>query len=67
MGGLENVQLHHREYVVAGRIRYETTDPGEVVEAGAGSYLTIEPGHLASVIGGEACVLIDFDEHWPDA
>ena len=51
--GLENCPLHHREYVVSGRIRYEVVDTGEVVDAGAGSYLTIQPGHLASVVGDE--------------
>lgn len=63
--GLESCPLHHREYVVSGRIRYEDADTGEAVEAGAGSYLDIEPGHLASVVGSEACVVVDFDEHWP--
>ncbi len=64
--GLENCPLHHREYVVAGGIRYEVVETGEVVEAAAGSYLDIQPGHLASVIGNEACVLVDFDEDWGD-
>lgn len=60
-GGLESCPLHHREYVVAGRIRYDTVS-GNSVEAGPGTYLDIEPGHLASVIGDETCVLIDWDE-----
>lgn len=64
--GLENCPLHHREYVAAGRIRYEMVETGEVVEAGAGSFLDIQPGHLASVVGDETCVLVDFDENWPD-
>lgn len=64
--GLENCPLHHREYVVSGRIRYEVVDTGDVVEAGPGSYLDIEPGHLASVVGDEPCVLVDFDERWPE-
>ena len=38
---------------------------GEMVEA-LGSYLDIEPGHLASVVGDEPCVLIDFDEQFPE-
>ena len=58
--------LHHREYVVSGRIRYESVDSGETVEAGPGSYLDIEPGHLASVVGDEPAVLIDFDERFPE-
>lgn len=61
-GGLESCPLHHREYVVSGRIRYEMVESGETVEAAAGSYLDIQPGHLASVVGDEATVLIDFDE-----
>jgi hypothetical protein len=63
-GDLQNCPLHHREYVAAGTVRYELPDAGEVVEAGAGSYLDIGPGHLASVVGDETCVLIDFDEDW---
>jgi hypothetical protein len=63
-GGLENCPLHHREYVVSGRVRYEVPETGEVVEAGAGSYLDIGPGHLASVVGDEPAVLVDFDEDW---
>ena len=63
---LESCPLHHREYVVSGRIRYESVDSGESVEAGPGSYLDIEPGHLASVVGDEPCVLIDFDEQFPE-
>jgi len=62
--GLESCPLHHREYVVAGRIRYEMVATGEVVEADAGSYLDVQPGHLASVVGDETCVLVDFDEDW---
>lgn len=61
--GLENCPLHHREYVVAGRIRYEMVDGGSV-EAGPGTYLDIEPGHLASVVGDETCVVIDWAEDW---
>jgi hypothetical protein len=62
--GLENCPLHHRELVIAGRIRYEVVETGEAVEASAGSYLDIQPGHLASVVGDETCVLVDFDEDW---
>jgi hypothetical protein len=61
--GLDSCPLHHREYVVAGRIRYETED-GESLEAGPGTYLDIEPGHLASVVGDETCILVDFAEDW---
>lgn len=64
--GLESCPLHHREYVVSGRIRYEMVDTGDVVEADAGTYLDIQPGHLASVVGDAPAVLVDFDEQWPE-
>lgn len=63
---LDSCPLHHREYVVSGRMRYEVAATGEAVEAGPGSYLDIGPGHLASVVGDDACVVVDFDEQWPD-
>ena len=61
--GLDSCPLHHREYVLAGRIRYDTVD-GDSVEAGSGTYLDIGPGHLASVVGDETCVVIDWGEDW---
>jgi hypothetical protein len=51
--------LHHREYVVSGRIRYVLAD-GTAVEASAGDHLLIEPGHRATVVGNETCVLLDW-------
>jgi hypothetical protein len=55
----ENCPLHHREYVISGRIRYAMPD-GTAVEGGAGDHLLIDPGHLAEVIGDEDCVLLDW-------
>jgi hypothetical protein len=55
----ERCPLHHREYVIAGRIRYVMGD-GTAVEATAGDHLVIEPGHRAEVVGDEACVLLDW-------
>ncbi len=55
----ESCPLHHREYVISGRIRYAMAD-GTSVEAGAGDHLLIEPGHQAEVIGSEDCVLLDW-------
>ena len=51
--------LHHREYVVSGRIRY-VMDDGEVVDAGPGDHLVIDPGHRAEVLGDEDCLLLDW-------
>jgi hypothetical protein len=55
----ETCPLHHREYVISGRIRYAMSD-GSSVEARAGDHLLIDPGHQAEVIGDEACVLLDW-------
>ncbi len=55
----ESCPLHHREYVVAGRIRY-VMDDGTVVDATAGDHLLIEPGHHAEVVGDEECILLDW-------
>lgn len=57
--GMDFCPMDHREYVVAGRIRYRLRD-GSVVEASAGDHLVIEPGHNGEVIGDEVCVLIDW-------
>jgi hypothetical protein len=55
----ERCPLHHREYVVSGRIRY-VMDDGTTVEAGPGDHLLIDPGHVAEVVGDEACVVLDW-------
>lgn len=55
----ESCPLHHREYVIAGRIRY-VMDDGTAVDAGPGDHLLIDPGHQAEVIGDEACVVVDW-------
>ena len=55
----DSCPLHHREYVISGAIRYVTAD-GTAIEAGPGDHLLIDPGHLAEVIGDEACVLLDW-------
>ncbi len=55
----ESCPLHHREYVIAGRIRY-VMDDGTAVEASAGDHLLIDPGHQAEVLGDEPCILLDW-------
>jgi hypothetical protein len=55
----ESCPLHHREYVISGRIRY-AMDDGSAVEAGTGDHLLIDPGHQAEVLGDEACVILDW-------
>lgn len=58
-GGLAACPMTHREYVIAGRIRYRMTD-GTGVEGAPGDHLFIPPGHNAWVVGDEDCVLIDW-------
>ena len=55
----EDCPLHHREYVISGRIRY-TMEDATVVDAGPGDHLLIDPGHLAEVVGDEDCVVLDW-------
>lgn len=57
--GEPSCPMEHREYIVAGRIRYKMDDGTEVIGQ-AGDYLEIEPGHLAWVLGDEPCVTIDW-------
>lgn len=55
----ESCPLHHREYVIAGHVRY-VLDDGTAVEASAGDHLLIDPGHQAEVLGDEDCILLDW-------
>jgi hypothetical protein len=57
--GATSCPMTHREYVVAGRIRYLTDDGDEVIGE-PGDHLFILPGHRAWTIGPETCVLIDW-------
>jgi hypothetical protein len=57
--GAASCPLTHREYVVAGRIRYLMEDGTEEVGS-PGDYLFIQPGHRAWVVGEGTCVLIDW-------
>jgi hypothetical protein len=58
-GGASSCPMTHREYVVAGSIRY-LMDDGQEVTAKAGDQLFIPPGHRGWVVGDENCVLIDW-------
>lgn len=55
----ESCPLHHREYVVAGRVRYVMDDGSEFIGE-PGDHLLIEPGHQAEVMGNDTCVLLDW-------
>jgi hypothetical protein len=58
-GGATSCPMTHREYVVAGRIRYLMEDGTEEIGT-PGDFLFIQPGHRAWVLGDETCVLIDW-------
>ena len=57
--GMDFCPAFHHEYVVAGRILYRMRD-GSAVEAKAGDFVIIEPGHAGEVLGEELCILIDW-------
>lgn len=57
--GATSCAMTHREYVVAGSIRYRMDDGSEEVGR-AGDCLFIRPGHRAWVVGDETCVLLDW-------
>ena len=57
--GAPSCPMTHREYVVAGRIRYLMDDGTELI-AGPGDVLFIEPGHRGWVVGDDTCVLVDW-------
>ena len=58
--GATSCPMTHREYVIAGRIRYLMDDGTELVGQ-AGDFLFIHPGHRAWVVGDETCVLLDWN------
>ena len=57
--GLEACPMYHREYVIAGQIRYLMTDGSQTIGR-PGQFLYIEPGHRAWIEGDETCVLLDW-------
>ena len=54
----ESCPLHHREYVISGRIRY-VMDDGTSVDAGAGDHPD-RPRSPGRGLGDEDCVLLDW-------
>lgn len=57
--GLEACPMYHREYTLAGSMRYLMLDGTEVVTR-PGDFLFIEPGHRAWVEGDQPAVLLDW-------
>ena len=52
-------QAAHSAYFVSGRMKV-VSDDGEEMEYGPGDLAVIPPGHDAWVVGGEPCVIIDW-------
>jgi len=52
-------QHHHQGIVLSGRLHVASDEGGERV-IGAGDAFDILPGHYASVLGDESCVMIEF-------
>lgn len=62
--GAKTCHLHHRGYVVAGRLCFAPDDGDEVVLS-SGDVFDVSPGHDTWVVGDEPAVILDFtgDDH----
>jgi rhodanese-related sulfurtransferase/quercetin dioxygenase-like cupin family protein len=58
LANTESCQCTHAQYVVSGRLKV-VMDDGEMIEVGPGDFVTIPPGHDASVLGDEPFCAID--------
>jgi|SRR6266567_5734116 quercetin dioxygenase-like cupin family protein len=59
IAGTASCQAAHMGYVLAGRMRI-VMDDGEELEFGPGDLMICPPGHDAWTVGGEPCVVIDW-------
>lgn len=59
IAGTESCEVPHRGYVISGHMTVRMND-GEEATFGAGDFMLIPPGHDAWVVGGEPCVVIDW-------
>jgi quercetin dioxygenase-like cupin family protein len=55
----DSCQAAHTGYFVSGRMKV-VMDGGEEMEYGPGDFAIMAPGHDAWIIGGEPCVVIDW-------
>lgn len=60
VAGTDSCQVRHVGIVQSGRMRVEHED-GTEVDLVAGDAYVIEPGHLASVVGDENFVALEFE------
>jgi hypothetical protein len=61
IAGTDSCQTSHLGYCISGRMKV-IMDDGTEQEIGPGDAYAIHPGHDAEVVGGEACVALDFGE-----
>jgi quercetin dioxygenase-like cupin family protein len=59
IAGTDSCQAPHMGYCVSGRM-HVVMDDGEEMEMGPGDFTIIPPGHDAWTVGGEPCVVIDW-------
>ena len=62
VAGTESCQLRHVGIVQSGAMHI-THDDGSELEIGPGQAYVIEPGHDAWVVGDEALVAFEFEQH----
>lgn len=59
IAGTDTCEATHLIYCLSGRMKVAMND-GSEGEIGPGDLTAIDPGHDAWVVGGEACVVVDF-------
>ena len=59
VAGTESCEFPHVMYLLSGRLHIRMDD-GSELEAGAGDFVVVPPGHDAWVLGDEACIGVDF-------
>lgn len=65
LAGTRSCEASHNCYLLSGRMHVQMDD-GETVEASAGDFIAVPPGHDAWVVGDETCRVVDFTgmEHY---
>jgi hypothetical protein len=59
IAGTDSCEVHHKGFVVRGRLRIRMND-GTEAEVGPGDVYVIQPGHDAWVVGDEQVTVYDF-------
>jgi quercetin dioxygenase-like cupin family protein len=59
IAGTQSCQAAHTCYFVSGRMAV-ISDDGQDIEYGPGDFAVMAPGHDAWIVGGEPCVIVDW-------